>query len=367
VFERFTDSARQVLVLALEEARLLNSSFIGTEHVLLGLMREQDGIAARVLGLLDISVTAVREGAAESIGLSGTSSTGSPPFTPRAKKVLELSLREAMQLGSSEIGPEHLLLGLVREGEGVGAQVLISLGIDLDVVRQQVIREMAEKHGESPAERLPYVSIAPTGNAPQARMVVCSFCGLAPPKSGQLISGDNAFICERCIRQWSVRMGTGSTLFGPSWVSRSPMGAVTRDTWVSRASSDIVAPGEQPIDPDLAEAEIVAIFTDYGALSADGRSAIRIEKGDNLGWAVAAARENRPAYLDQEIIFAVDEIIFVEPEHAAVWYSIFVNGGQVLNRHRADALVVDGVWKMARSTFCEIMAMAGVGCPPDPD
>jgi hypothetical protein len=366
MFERFTDSSRRVLVLAQEEARLLDHGFIGTEHILLGLMREEAAIAATVLnGLLDASLADMRAKVAEAIRLSGTGTSGSPAFTPRAKKVLELSLREAMQLGSSYIGPEHLLLGLVREGEGVGAQVLVNLGADLEVVRQQIIREMAEAHGKSSAERLPYPPVAPTRNAPQARMVVCSFCGLAPPKSGQLISGDNAFICENCIRRWSVRMGARSPRFGPSWVSLAPMGAVTRH--ISRTSSDIVIPGEQPTDPDLAKAEIVAVFTDHGALSADGRSAIRVEKGATLGWAVTAARENRPAYLDAEIIFTVDEIVFVKPQHAAVWYSIFVNGGRVLDRHRGDALVVDGAWKMSRSTFCEIVAMGGVSCPPEDD
>src|SRR5579864_2509784 len=140
VFERFTDRARRVLVLAQEEARLLNHSFIGTEHILLGLIHEGEGVAAKALEQLGISLEAVREKVEETIGLSGTAPTGSPPFTPRAKKVLELSLREALQLGHNYIGTEHMLLGLVREGEGVAAQVLVSLGADLPRVRQQVIQ-----------------------------------------------------------------------------------------------------------------------------------------------------------------------------------------------------------------------------------
>ena len=131
MFERFTDRARRVLVLAQEEARLLNHSFIGTEHILLGLIHEGEGVAAKALEPLGVTLEAVREKVEETIGLAGTAPTGSPPFTPRAKKVLELSLREALQLGHNYIGTEHMLLGLVREGEGVAAQVLVSLGADL--------------------------------------------------------------------------------------------------------------------------------------------------------------------------------------------------------------------------------------------
>src|SRR5204862_605236 len=118
LFERFTDRARRVVVLAQEEARLLNHNFIGTEHILLGLIHEGEGVAAKALEQLGISLEAVREKVEETIGPAGSSTTGSPPFTPRAKKVLELSLREALQLGHNYIGTEHMLLGLVREGEG---------------------------------------------------------------------------------------------------------------------------------------------------------------------------------------------------------------------------------------------------------
>jgi hypothetical protein len=148
VFERFTDRARRVLVLAQEEARLLNHSFIGTEHILLGLIAERDGLAAEALSRLDISLEAVREEVEETIGMDGTAPSGSPPFTPRAKKVLELSLRESLQLGHSYIGTEHMLLGLVREGEGVAATVLVSLGADLGRVREQVIQLMSGHQGK---------------------------------------------------------------------------------------------------------------------------------------------------------------------------------------------------------------------------
>jgi len=140
-----------VLVLAQEEARLLNHSFIGTEHILLGLIHEGEGLAAKALESLGISLEAVREKVEETIGPAGTAPTGSPPFTPRAKKVLELSLREALQLGHNYIGTEHMLLGLVREGEGVAAQVLQSLGADLPRVRQQVIQLLSGYQGRDQA------------------------------------------------------------------------------------------------------------------------------------------------------------------------------------------------------------------------
>jgi len=140
LFERFTDRARRVVVLAQEEARLLNHNYIGTEHILLGLIHEGEGVAAKALESLGISLEAVRAQVEEIIGHGGTAPSGHIPFTPRAKKVLELSLREALQLGHNYIGTEHILLGLIREGEGVAAQVLVKLGADLSRVRQQVIQ-----------------------------------------------------------------------------------------------------------------------------------------------------------------------------------------------------------------------------------
>ncbi len=149
MFERFTDRARRVVVLAQEEARLLNHNYIGTEHILLGLIHEGEGVAAKALESLVISLEAVRSQVEEIIGQGGSSPSGHIPFTPRAKKVLELSLREALQLGHNYIGTEHILLGLIREGEGVAAQVLVKLGADLSRVRQQVIQLLSGYSGPS--------------------------------------------------------------------------------------------------------------------------------------------------------------------------------------------------------------------------
>ena len=170
MFERFTDRARRVVVLAQEEARLLNHNYIGTEHILLGLIHEGEGVAAKALESLGISLEAVRQQVEEIIGQGGASPSGHIPFTPRAKKVLELSLREALQLGHNYIGTEHILLGLIREGEGVAAQVLVKLGADLSRVRQQVIQLLSGYPG-------------PSGTAPQAEK---TGAGSAPP------SGDNS-------------------------------------------------------------------------------------------------------------------------------------------------------------------------------
>jgi ATP-dependent Clp protease ATP-binding subunit ClpA len=140
MFERFTDRARRVVVLGQEEARLLNHNYIGTEHLLLGLIHEGEGVAALALESLGMRLEAVRSQVEELIGQGQSAPVGHIPFTPRAKKALELSSREALQLGHNYIGTEHILLGLVREGEGVAAQVLVKLGADLPRVRQQVIQ-----------------------------------------------------------------------------------------------------------------------------------------------------------------------------------------------------------------------------------
>ena len=151
MFERFTDRARRVVVLAQEEARNLNHNYIGTEHILLGLIHEGEGVAAQALEAMGISLESVREQVEEIIGQGTEAPSGHIPFTPRAKKVLEYSLREALQLGHNYIGTEHILLGLIREGDGVAAQVLTNLGADLPSVRQQVIQLLNGYQGGTPA------------------------------------------------------------------------------------------------------------------------------------------------------------------------------------------------------------------------
>ena len=157
MFERFTERARRVLVLAQEEARLLNHNYIGTEHILLGLIREGQGVASRALESLGISLEAVRPQVEQIIGRGQQAPSGHIPFTPRAKKVLELSLREAHQLGHNYIGTEHILLGLIREGSGVAAQVLVTLGADLNRTRQQVVQLLHGHQGQDVTNEDPAV------------------------------------------------------------------------------------------------------------------------------------------------------------------------------------------------------------------
>jgi ATP-dependent Clp protease ATP-binding subunit ClpC len=184
LFERFTDRARRVVVLAQEEARMLNHPYIGTEHILLGLSHEGEGVAARALESMNISLDVVRQQVKEFIGQGQAAPAGHIPFTPRAKKVLELSLREALQLGHNYIGTEHILLGLIREGEGVAAQVLQKLGADLNRVRQTVI-QLLSGYAAGKGEQV----VGTTEDTPEETLTppsgpICRWCSL--PLEGTL-------------------------------------------------------------------------------------------------------------------------------------------------------------------------------------
>jgi ATP-dependent Clp protease ATP-binding subunit ClpC len=158
VFERFTERARQVVVLAQEEARALRHNYIGTEHLLLGLLREEEGIAARVLESLEVTIEDVRAQVARIVGQGDELTVGQIPFTPRAKRVLELALREALSLGHNWIGTEHVLLGLAREDDGVAKQILLDFGVDADRIRNEVIRMLgaAPRAGGAPPPPVPW-------------------------------------------------------------------------------------------------------------------------------------------------------------------------------------------------------------------
>ena len=171
MFDRFTDRARRVIVLAQDEARMLNHNYIGTEHLLLGLIHEGEGVAAKALESLGISLEAVREQVEEIIGQGQQAPTGHIPFTPRAKKVLEFSMREALQINHPYIGTEHILLGLIREGEGVAAQVLIKLGADLNRVRNQVLQLLSGYQGKEAAT----AGAPETGQSPAAATILDQF------------------------------------------------------------------------------------------------------------------------------------------------------------------------------------------------
>lgn len=193
MFERFTDSARRVIVLAQDEARMLNHNWIGTEHILLGLIREKEGAAAQTLESFGVPIEAVRERVNEMVGPGSVVVAGHIPFTPRAKKVLELSLREAQQLGDTYIGTEHLLLGLIREGEGLGAQVLQGLDADLSLVRSRVI-EMAT--GEAASDREDPV-LCPRCDSDLAESAF--YRTITVPEEGERAARPVSFVfCRRC-------------------------------------------------------------------------------------------------------------------------------------------------------------------------
>jgi ATP-dependent Clp protease ATP-binding subunit ClpC len=213
MFERFTDRAKRAVVLAQEEARILNHNTIGTEHLLLGLIHEGDGAAAKSIAALGVSLEDVRRQVEEIIGLGSQAPGGHMPFTPRAKKVLELALREALQLGHNYIGTEHILLGLVREGEGVAAQVLIRLGADLNRLRAQVI-QLLSGHPS-----------APVPDAPTASSTVLDQFGVnltAAARDGLLdpVIGRNAEV-ERVIRVLSRRRKNSPVLTGAPGVGKT--------------------------------------------------------------------------------------------------------------------------------------------------
>ena len=209
MFERFTDRARRVVVLAQEESRLLNHNYIGTEHILLGLIHEGEGVAARALESLEISLGSVRTQVEAIIGHGGSAPAGHIPFTPRAKKVLELSLREALQLGHNYIGTEHILLGLIREGEGVAAQVLVNLGADLPTVRTRVIMILSGYGGRMEPAIHPdmpphFPPIGRSGTFATAMMRSpsgrrCSFCGRDLAHVARYAPGTGVAICDECI------------------------------------------------------------------------------------------------------------------------------------------------------------------------
>src|SRR6188508_1796 len=292
MFERFTDRARRVVVLAQEEARLLNHSYIGTEHILLGLIHEGEGVAAKALESLSISLEAVRNQVEEIIGQGGSSPSGHIPFTPRAKKVLELSLREALQLGHNYIGTEHILLGLIREGEGVAAQVLVKLGADLSRVRQQVIQLLSGYAGAK--EGAPQGGGQSGEAAPSGSLVLDQFGRnlTSAAREGKLdpVIGREKEI-ERVMQVLSRRTKNNPVLIGEPGVGKTAV--------VEGLAQDIVR-GEVP--ETLKEKQLYTL--DLGALVAGSRY-----RGDF---------EERLKKVLKEIRTRGDIILFIDELHTLV-------------------------------------------------
>jgi ATP-dependent Clp protease ATP-binding subunit ClpC len=290
MFERFTDRARRVVVLAQEEARMLNHNYIGTEHILLGLIHEGEGVAAKSLENLGISLDAVREQVQEIIGQGQQAPSGHIPFTPRAKKVLELSLREALQLGHNYIGTEHILLGLIREGEGVAAQVLVKLGADLNRVRQQVIQLLSGYQGKEHQG----AGVGPAEGTPAGSLVLDQFGRnlTEAAREGKLdpVIGRGKEI-ERVMQVLSRRTKNNPILIGEPGVGKTAV--------VEGLAQDIVR-GEVP--ETLKDKQIYTL--DLGALVAGSRY-----RGDF---------EERLKKVLKEIRTRGDIILFIDEIHTLV-------------------------------------------------
>jgi hypothetical protein len=397
VFERFTGRARRVLVLAYEEARLLQHNFVGTEHLLLGLMHEGEGTAAKALESLGISLQAVRVKVAETTGPAASVTSGSPPFTPRAKKVLELSLREALQLGHNYIGTEHLLLGLVREGEGVAAQVLVNLGADLARVRQRVgelvrggqgdepgqgpemsiqpsdpaeaalreleMRRLVERRGHREPGQRPDISLfRPMGSVgpvvQSARMAfrgpgfggplnrqVCALCGRDLWEVDRYISAGTIMVCDRCITdgrqviEEAEVTGDGPELHLPPRVF-----------------------GEVP-DNEAVQAIVKAFERGFNVTDLADRG-LYLEDAEGLR---PYDEQVTARFPNVASTFRVERIRFLSPDRARVYFWITVTSPSMTFPVDGAAVRVDGRWKVSRATQVDLLTRAGVQVPEGSD
>jgi Clp amino terminal domain, pathogenicity island component len=357
MFERFTDRARRVLVLAQEEARLLNHSFIGTEHLLLGLIREEDGVAATALSEMGVTLEAVRARVKEAIGqTSRPAMTGSPPFTPRAKKVLELSLRQALQLGHSYIGTEHILLGLIQEGEGVAIQVLIDLRVNLLKLQEQVVRLMVGQDVEAPA--IPgrdsgwrsvalqrgYIGARPMPGRlmmPGPHLTnVCLLCGRDLWEVGHYVTNGAANICEVCITD-------SATLVGNAPPDERSLTLPPRVF------------GEVP-DPS-AVGDIVLAATKVFEGRSDDELPLYLEEADALRPFMQQARQR---VATQDITVVVRRVRFDSAEAAEVELTIRVGEGGLQVGVEGPMQKFEGRWMVTRELMADIVGRAGVRVPP---
>jgi Clp amino terminal domain, pathogenicity island component/ClpX C4-type zinc finger len=339
VFERFTDEARRAVVMAQEEARQLNHNYIGAEHILLGLLGVEDGIASRALQQLEVAPDAIRRRVREIIGAGALPASGHIPFTSDAKKALEYSLREALRLGHNYIGTEHILLALVRpDDESIASQVLVELGIEQSRVRQAVMQLLTT--GEA-AESVPETPRLLEGAAFAApRLATCSFCGRDLWDVTYYVTGAQAAICQECV-EGSHAVVEDATARGAG------AGALHLPPQVS---------GEPP--DDRAAVGIVDAFMEvYGAATqaADMRDR-PLEDVESLLPAIEEAGRRHPNL--GPVSVAISRIRFRTDDIADVRFTLFrfPFEGQAIR----DA----GTWKVSRDTFCQTLARGGVQCPP---
>jgi hypothetical protein len=337
VFERFTDQARRVVVLAQEEARLLNHGYIGSEHVLLGVLAESHGVGAQALTSLDVTIDTARAKVIALVGRGDRASPGHIPFTPQAKRALEGALREALQLGDHEIGTEHLLLGLIREGDSTAARTLEELGVELEKVRERVVEVRLGKGPASGTRVVPFDpsrGMSAAGTPLPGGAGVCSFCGRDLWEVERFVTGSHAAICDACLA------GARDAL------DQAPAGA--------RA---VPLPprvfGEVPDDEAVA-AVTYAVYAAFDPDADDERRVDAIEGGAPLAWALARLKERYP-----DAAGRLDRIRFDSADVAEVRITVSVAGG-VGPAIEGGVRRTDDGWRVSRELVESVLRVAGV-------
>jgi hypothetical protein len=342
VFERFTDQARRVVVLAQEEARLLNHPYIGSEHALLGVLAEGHGTGAHTLRSLDVSIEMVRAKVVALVGRGDRAPSGHIPFTPQAKRALEGALREALHAGDHEIGTEHLLLGLIREGDSTAARVLTELGLDPDAVRQRVADLRAGPgdvhiaHGPPPRGGMS-ASGVPFGPPWSA----CSFCGRDLWEVDHYVVGNGAVICDVCVA-----------------LARTAVDDAPSDDRSLRLPARVF--GDPPDDKAVAEIVEVVELVLFSGPAGDATRAAGLEDGERLAPLQVQARRRHEGV---DVEHRLDRIRFIGPDLAEVRVGISLVGGPGMT-FEGRVLRIDGSWKVSRDLFCATVRPAGVECPP---
>jgi hypothetical protein len=348
VFERFTDRARRVVVLAQEESRLLNHNYIGTEHLLLGLIHESDGVAARVLESLSISLADVRSEVEAIVGTGGSAPAGHIPFTPRAKKVLELSLREALLLGHTYIGTEHILLGLLREGEGVAAQVLAKLGVDLPVARQRVIQVLSGyAGGASPDE--------PGGSAERGTTSRTVLSGFSRPREWH---APQCSFCRRDlteVRRYAT--GTGAAICGDCiTAAHAALADATGDQRIVVLPPRVV--GTPPPDDPTAADKIAAAFRAVFGASGSAAAGDLEHGGDLMGRFRQALRDNPDLQIGE---VRVIEVRFITPDLPDVRFVLQDDDHPFVG----SAVRSGDRWLVSAHTILGVLGGLGIDLPPE--
>jgi hypothetical protein len=338
MFERFTDRARRVVVLSQEEARLLEHNYIGTEHILLGLIHEGEGIGAKALADIGVDIGAARDAVIGLVGRGSRPPSGHIPFTPHAKTVLEFSLREAMQFGHNYIGTEHILLGLVRVEDGKGVEVLVQLGVDPARIRPRVTTLLAG--GEAPASSGP-LRQRPLSVAAEA---ACAFCGRDLYAVERAVTNHmGVYICDECA---AAAVQTMAEADDPG----APLKALSLPPQVY---------GDVP-DHDAVQ-QIVALFSAWSTNAYDLSFLEQVEDGARLVGVQAELRSLHGAQPAPNL-FDVDRVRFVSGTEAAVRFRMTLLPHQTFDGRARHAA---GGWKISRDTYCAVARVGGVACPDD--